>query len=221
MRHHRICRVAALAAVSAIIVLIAPLTPRPIEAHGICRMDWSVETRLRRLTGRVMVECGDECFFGFCHSAPYGNWGVDSTFRDRHNGDQFKGWKLSDGHRQWNSCTAWFQDIPYTNDGRGRQKAHPDDTETAGGRIRRRGGTCARRLAEVRTFRNTELGLYEMDRGGDDHVTTLRYGTVNFPVNCSDAWNCSGQTAWLSQLSVDSTGVSAQARFKVRSRRAN
>ena len=34
MRHHRICRGAAIAAVFAVAVLIAPLTPRPIEAQG-------------------------------------------------------------------------------------------------------------------------------------------------------------------------------------------
>lgn len=34
MRHHRIRRGAAIAAVFAVAVLIAPLTPRPIEAQG-------------------------------------------------------------------------------------------------------------------------------------------------------------------------------------------
>lgn len=225
MRHHRICRVAALAAISAIIVLIAPLTPRPIEAQGhggYCRADWSVETRLRRLTGRVMVECGDECVLLWCHSAPFGNWGVDSMFSERQNSDQFKGWKPIDGHRQWNSCTAQYYDGPYTNNGRGRQKADPDDTETAGERNWKRygSGPCDDVLPEVRTFADTALRLYELDRGRDDHVTTLRYGTVNVRINCSDAWNCSAETPWLTQRSVDSTGVSAEARFKMNSRHA-
>ena len=222
MRHHRICRVAALAAVFAIIVLIAPLTPRPIEAQGhggYCRTNWNVETRLRRLTGRVMVECGDEHFLGVTHSAPFGNWGVDSVFSERHDGAQFRGWKVIDGHRQWNSCTEQYYDGPYTNDGRGRQRADPDDPENAGGKSDRSVLACAGSLPEVHTFRDAKLKLYELDWPvGDDHVTTLRYGTVNLRINCSDAWNCSGETPWLTQRSVDSTGVSAQARFKVRSR---
>ena len=222
MRHHRICRGAAIAAVFAVAVLIAPLTPRPIEAQGhggYCREDWSVQTRLRRLTGRVMVECGDECFLGICHSAPFGNWGVDSVFSERHDGAQFRGWRVIDGHRQWNSCTERYQDAPYTNDGRGRQRADPDDPENAGGRSYRSVLACAGRVPEVRTFTNAKLQLYELDWPvGDDDVTTLRYGTVNLRISCSDAWNCSGETPWLTQRSVDSTGVSAQARFKMKSR---
>lgn len=222
MRHHRVCSGAALVTVFAVTVLIAPLTPRPVEAQGnggdLCGMDWSVETRLRRLTGRVMVECGDECFLGFCHSAPFGNWGVDSVFNERHDGDQFKGWKLIDGHRQWNSCTGQY--YTRTNDGLGRQRADPDDDETAGATSTVKIQTCASGLPEVRTFSRAELRLYELDLPGeDDHITTLSYGTVNLRINCSDAWNCSGETPWITQRSVDSTGVSAQARFKVSSRR--
>ena len=53
----------------------------------------------------INVECS------WPHSIPYGNWGVDSNHGSRQDGDQYQGWKLSGGHRQWNSC---YNDTPYT-----------------------------------------------------------------------------------------------------------
>lgn len=222
MKHHRICRGAAVAAIFAAALLIAPLEPQPIEAQGhggYCRVDWHVKSRLRRLTGTVMVECGDECVGVWCHSAPFGNWGVDSVFSERHDGAQFRGWKLIDGHRQWNSCTEQYYDGPWTNDGPRKQKADPDEAENAGGKTTESPLACAGSLPEVRTFTNAQLKLYELDFPGyDDYVTTLRYGTVNLRIDCSDAWTCSGETPWLTQTWIDSTGVSADAKYGVKSR---
>ncbi|HXG33909.1 MAG TPA: hypothetical protein VNJ11_11125, partial [Bryobacteraceae bacterium] len=42
------------------------------------------------------------------HSAPFGNWGVDSNYGTRVDGDQFQGWHYGDGHHQWNSCTYFY-----------------------------------------------------------------------------------------------------------------
>lgn len=205
----------------AVIVLLTPFDPPPIEAQGHggrCRTDWRLESRTRRLTGSVMVECGDECISVACHSAPFGNWGVDSVFDERYDGAQFRGWWLGDGHRQWNSCTDQYYDGPYVNDGYGRQRAAPDNAEVSGGETTWSTLACASITPEVRTFRNLTMRLYELDSDGDDHVTNLRYGTVDLQINCSDAWNCSGQTEWLQQLVTDSTGVSADARISVRTR---
>lgn len=51
------------------------------------------------------------------------------------------------------------------------------------------------------------MTLYELDGGGfpfggDDRVTTLRFGNVSVPVNCgNDDWHCSGVSRWISSRS--------------------
>lgn len=92
------------------------------------------ENRLRRVFGTdVAAECGDE----FPHSAPFGNWGVNSNGGRKRNGFQFAGWHkectagLYCDLRQWNSCTARFpppHPKHYNDNGYTTQKAHPDST---------------------------------------------------------------------------------------------
>jgi hypothetical protein len=52
------------------------------------------------------------------HSAPFGNWGVDSGWGEPENGHQFDGWKsvfLGFSQRQWNSCTSRQDLYPFGN----------------------------------------------------------------------------------------------------------
>ena len=69
-----------------------------------CVITLKGQNRSRTVAGAVNKECGE----GF-HSAPWGNWGVDSNYGNRTDTDQFRGWKHLDGpstKRQWNSCTT-------------------------------------------------------------------------------------------------------------------
>lgn len=232
MAHHdrRIRRwlAAALAACVAAGALVLLVDPPPVEAQSAayCRTDVIFKNRTRRVTGSVNVECGDECTFGFCHTPPWGNWGVTSAYRGRIDGDQFKGWHLKDGHRQWNSCTR--RNIPGEfNNGLGRQRAAPDDEQPyASGTTWRWAGyrnrtTCDDVTPEVRTERNVAMEIYELDPWSglsgdrDDHVATLNYGTINTRITCSTAWNCSGRSAWRSASASNGSGVSAQVRVSV------
>ena len=226
-QHHQARRAVALAVLCATAALIAPAQSAEAQGHGgQCLQEYTVETRVRRITGSVMVECGDECLLPPpypCHSPPWGNWGVTTPgYETKKNADQFKGWRrfpgLYDNLSQWNSCTDQYYDGEFVNDGRGRQKASPDDEEAAAYKPVRSPLACAGSLPEVYTVRNLRLHLYELDWDGADCVTTLKYGFFSFPITCSDAWTCYGDSGWRTQLRVDSTGVTADVRVKVESK---
>ena len=180
----------------------------PSTRRATAAVDRRVENRLRKLRGEVNVECGsadpDECFrvggITICHSAPFGNWGVDSPWGNTENRDQFLGWWPDDGHHQWNSCTSLYDD---SNDGPGRQKS--DETEkmehltTWYWTGRHNGNTCRKILPEVRTYDDAELDLYELDLDwgdGNDLVGTLDYGTINVRITCDGSWDCRGESDW-------------------------
>jgi len=220
-------------AFAALAALGAALVPAPPDAEAqyqetYCRIDTTLENRTRRVTGSVMVECGGECPLPppfTCHTAPFGNWGVDSKYGGRTNRHQFAGWKQEPGFYshlfQWNSCTDQYYDGPYVNDGRGKQKAAPDNARVVKTRTTwhwtgyRNRNTCKDRLPEVKTERGVTMEIYELDWDVDDHVTDLSYGDIDIRINCSGSWNCSGTSSWYNQKSTDSTGVSAQARVSI------
>ena len=112
MRYHRARRTGCGAILAATLTVVAVLAAAPWLAAAQqppqCQTTAYIENKTRRLTGAVDVEC-NECIYWpipMCHSAPYGNWGVDSNLQSRTNDDQFRGWKNLDGHGQWNSCTS-------------------------------------------------------------------------------------------------------------------
>ena len=188
------------------------------QPRAACELRLEFQNRRRRIHGDVNVECG-----GDGHSAPYGNWGVDSRLSGRYDGWQFAGWKdpLLHDWREWNSCTGKYQGDEFYNDGPGRQRADPDNTRTHASSVRPiydpRNGTC-RDLGEgtVHTERNPYMSLWELDPwGGDDHVTTLRFRSMSVRVSCSSDWYCSGSTSWRSPTGGDAD-VRAQQRFGVR-----
>ena len=80
---------------------------------------------------RYAYQTAEECE-GFFHSAPWGNWGVNSNVGTRHDTDQFKGWHqpCTQTKVEWNSCSVnnrfrgaeylnfpnWFVSYPYPCD---------------------------------------------------------------------------------------------------------
>ena len=220
MRYLNIFGRGAIVAVTLTVALLAPLS-RSAEAQlSQCHVNVIIDNQIRRVRGTVEVECSI-C----CHSVPFGNWGVDTSLPSlRTNRDQFRGWKGSRSSikGEWNSCTtrrSSFPPGPLYNDGPGRQRANPDDARI-GGWTSDRGPdnnmTCSRYVPEVYSVDDVEMVLYEMDNpDSDDYITTLEYGDFDVQITCSGDWNCSGTSSWRSQNSVDSTGVSAQARIRV------
>ena len=206
------------------------LRPEVVQAqydHGYCRVDVRVYNRTRRVTGDVNEECGQphECTGGICHDPPWGNWGVTSAYGGRTDGDQFKGWKEKDGHHQWNSCTAIFNDPEHFNNGHGKQQARPDSAEQvttkttwhwAGARNQH---TCRSVLPEVRTDRRVKMKIYELDKFDiDDLVTILNHGHIDIPITCWNSWDCYGSSEWhASRATHDDTGVSSELKLTLRS----
>ncbi len=227
MRHRRIGRVGAAAAILAL-VLAAP-SPDWVEAEAqydeaYCRTDYTLENDRRRVTGIVETECHYECFrfnhWEWCHDPPYGNWGVSSKYGPRIDGFQFTGWYPSDGWLQWNSCTTLFNQDEHFNDGNGRQRS--DGTYEVGTRSTwyrtgyRHRNNCRKITPEVHTERDVEMRLYELDPYSfDDHVTDLEYGSIDTGITCSSSWDCSGTSPWHSDSSNDGTGVSADVRLQI------
>ena len=84
--HHRTCRGTVLAVIITLAAALAapPAAQWPVPA---CQVTVSLENQLRRVTGTVMEECPG------IHSAPWGNWGVESDYDSRKDKDQFRGWK--------------------------------------------------------------------------------------------------------------------------------
>ena len=229
MTYSRIRHAAVLSAILAPVLLALsgpqPLTPEAAEVldgYNYCRVDYTIENRLRRVRGEVNTECGDECRFILpCHDPPWGNWGVKSAYGGKIDGFQFAGWWPADGWRQWNSCTGRRIESEF-NDGLGRQKAAPDNERVVhtwdayfnAGYRNRKG--CDDWLPDVRTFRDVELDHYELDGADlDDFVATLEYGDVDIPVDCSSPFDCTGSSDWYSATSTNGTGVSSEIKFSL------
>ena len=180
----------------------------------------------RRVKGTLDQECH------WPHSPPWGNWGVDSNYGRRQDSFQWAGWKRKSGNnwRQWSACTVKREYAPpnpeyYNDNGNRTQKADPDNSrEHAWHRWRwGPGRTCDRSFGNVYVFRSNYMDLYELDDGGifgggDDYVTTLKFGNVSVPISCSDDWNCSGRSRWRSSRS--NSNASARLRIRVTTRRA-
>lgn len=210
------------------VLLVPPGELRVYAQEAYCREDVELQNKTRRVTGQVNVECGDECFLGICHTAPFGNWGVTSAHMGRVDGGQFAGWKPHGSQRHWNSCTSLYSD---SNDGPGKQKAEPDNTRAfawfplwhwAGYRQR---DACEEQMPETRRDYNVYMKIYELDphswiADDDDFIVRLDYGDFSTPITCYSRWDCRGESQWRSRSASNGTGVSARVRVHVRTRLA-
>lgn len=71
-----------------------------------CIVTLEGQNQNRTVAGAVNEECDDVNYITQWHDPPWGNWGVDSNYGKRRNGDQFLGWKQKGSQKQWNSCTT-------------------------------------------------------------------------------------------------------------------
>lgn len=180
-----------------------------------CTADLAFYNLNRTTHGEINVECS------WPHSVPFGNWGVDSNYDSREDGNQFRGWKWqSDGTREWNSCTKLrnrddFQEGATMPE----QWADPGYTRVYGvARIRGpRGETCASWLpGRVFAIANPFMRIYELDwPDADDWVAHLAYDHINIRVTCSGYWYCTGWSTVRSPIAGDSV-VTADIQVFVR-----
>lgn len=223
VRIHRGLGIAAIV-VAAAVALPVPFAAPPANAQGtgaLCETFVNFQNRQRRVHGPVNVECGNECFvWPFCHTKPYGNWGVDSFYGDPRNGYQFPGWKRVSRSRwlldftkllQWHSCTSDKKE-PY----HGTQVANPDGVASyAGLRYQGTVGDACNRYATTFTYNRNYMTLYELDSPGrHDWVANVNYPNISFRVRCSDDWDCEGSSSWRSPTS-GARVASAQIRIVV------
>ena len=176
-----------------------------------CRVTVSFWNQKRRVTGPVSKECSRP------HSVPFGNWGVNSNYGARWDGDQFSGWLLEDRKRQWNSCTTDKVKFPtggphhdkdyryYYNDpipARTKQKADPDDARAYAVQLWDTGHpfepnrSCQDVLPPLLVYSGLYMHLYELDGpiDSDDLTAKLSYPTHHVPITCHSAWNCTGSS---------------------------
>ena len=113
-----------LAASAAFLLLAAQAS-----AAGVCRIQYETKNKSRYVHGPVDVECGFSS--GEIHTAPFGNWGVETESSGRRDGNQFQGWcrwdelcdndgdcstYCKDTWYQWHSCTTRLPQYRAPND---------------------------------------------------------------------------------------------------------
>ncbi len=203
-------------------ILMVPLCILLMQVDAVadeaCDITFEFTNRERRVPGPVNVECS-----GIHDDDGWGNWGVLSNMGRIRNGDQFAGWYRKHGHRMWQSCTR--ENPPpsckHYNVNCRTQAADPyNPREYAGASVRHWHETCREQFSGgVFIVRRAYMSVHELDwPDEDDHITTIRYGDVRVPIECSGAWRCRGQSSWYSPRSGNSA-VTANISVKIRTRR--
>lgn len=195
---------------------------RPVSANtcAACQVTLRPEDGVRRVFGLDLdLECPDENW----SSQNWGNWGVDTGISNTWDGDQFKGWKDKDGHRQWNSCTNGEGVDPpdfvyYNDDGYTKQKADPDDWQYYANPSYVIQWECAEAFDEtIYTTYNNTLDVYELDDfwySSDDYADTLSYGNLDVLISC-DGDNCFGESGETDSVNGSLDRISARINFKI------
>ncbi len=225
-------RFPALVAAVATAVLLILATTSFLEARGNrCYLGAHFYNKERKIGRGAYIR--EECstMLPDIHSAPFGNWGVNSAWGSRKDGNQFRGWEPNRRYtqRHWNSCTPQFpppHNDYYNAEGGWSQEWNPKSTEhyASGWVLRGSRGLSCRYIHDgsVWTSRNNYMKLYELDQyDRDEKVATLSYGNVHVEISCNGAWDCSGESDWASPTYVNPqlSKVSAKIQIRVKSER--
>lgn len=196
----------------------------PVEVVADCLVTVDLYNYKRRVPGEVNTECSWPHYFHISASSDeddkykrgFGNWGVNSHYGEVEDGFQFAGWYWSGGLRQWQSCTRRLPkpDCKAYNDNNCTgQKTVPEDESRYGGVSFFVSGPC--NAIGVQTIEEIDMHIYELDKMDDDEpVASLVYGDVDVPLTCSNAWNCTGESSWVSATS-NGGNVSSRAQARV------
>ena len=190
------------------------------------------QNRLRTVDGEVNVECG-----GDGHSAPFGNWGVNSNYGQINDTWQFRGTTWQDGDikkLQWNSCTTDVEEFHppncqyYNRDGCTTQGS--DSTVTHGTMnfrtevtqcpaqegISEEGPGCTvyEGTRAIQTLNYMEL--WELDWDGNDFVETLYFPQTSLTLTGCTRDGCpQKQTGWLDKDSDTDPDADVDAEFRM------
>lgn len=165
--------------------------------------------------------CCAECLGGI-HSAPFGNWGVDSNAGSRFNGDQFAGWRSGD-HWEWNSCRNDFPppDCAYYNAAGCTQQISAAADEQLYAAFSFVSGTdnvagCAAFDGSQFTLSGNYMDMWELDPLDDDElVGFLNYPNLTATLNCT-FFDCGpNSSGWQSPTGGDTGLLSASLQMTV------
>lgn len=171
-----------------------------------CYTFWTFRNVSREVAGPVNTECGTGR--EWMHSAPFGNWGVESRHSGTWDGFQFAGWEAEEDPPwfQWNSCTSRYRGPRYLPDNPQISRPNQENVYAVRTLRGRPGRTCASiHSGRTHTFRNEYLKLYELDLwdwwlggNGSDYVTTIWFLRHNFTVSmrCMNQSDCTGSSTW-------------------------
>ena len=186
------------------------------DAPRACMVSVSMVNNSRQVYGPVNTEC---CPVPpFCHTAPWGNWGVASPNGGLIDGHQFDGWKDTGGWRQWNSCTNDYTGCSFLNGCTYQYSTEGENSyggvtlvfargcpsDTNGDSLCDEGG--CKSLTSI-TVSAGYMTLYELDTGGGhDLVQTLYYpGSLSVSLSCDTGycWPSPAYSSWVSPSSYD------------------
>lgn len=146
-----------------------------------------------------------ECPGNWPHSAPFGNWGVESPHGNRADGYQFAGWKDDDDWRQWNSCTTHVDYDPpsctyFNHESCTTQLTNVGAYAFANFSTGTMDWPCSD-YGEIFTVTGLYMGMYELDAPGTDVlVATAYYPAINVVLT-----NGVGTSGQISPSSVSGT----------------
>lgn len=87
------------------ILILSLAVTHPTLAGAKCKVEYHIFNKDRMVVNsNLWQECGGAKDCG--HSAPFGNWGVDSKYSTRGNKRQFDGWEPAGSQFHWNTCTS-------------------------------------------------------------------------------------------------------------------
>lgn len=180
----------------------------------------------------ITAECG-----GDGHSAPYGNWGVNSIYGPVKDANQFPGWKpgtawaSGDSIWQWNSCTTSYTGSTYNNAYGVKYDGYYQDsplTRDLGYYIYKKPIDCQGSEtyplpssigcgdSSSLTVGADSLSLYELDFDENYHITTLSFPGVNIDLNCN-YYGCSEVTIpWKGESNSSKPYTKVHAKYTVR-----
>ena len=201
-----------------------------------CAVTFEGQNQKRTVAGDVNVECGwaTEPF----HSAPWGNWGVNSFYGGKTDTDQFRGWKHVDGpptKRQWNSCTTRVpkyraRNCDYYN-ANNCTTQRSSDVVTHGIVTYRTRNQCPQYLdpnnpqpsgcanMTTATVHNNNMELFELDADRSDPVENLYFPRTSVTFRNCDYDGCPERSSgWIRMTGSSSAEADVRAELRMKAK---
>ena len=209
-----------------VLALFASVAPAAAEYLPYCRIDLRFSNRSRHVYGEVNAECTYGCPWpDFVHSHKWGNWGVDSNWSSRWDGEQYRGWQDTDTARggsmnppQWNSCYA------DSTPGSASDFNFADNTEQYSGEPRDYAyvsfyyqvdaeAGCTQLDGYTTTLNNNIMRIFELDWDHSEFVAQLDFPALMNTYSCSSASSCNTTySGWVGSYANSVTSAEIEVR---------